>query len=121
MVTRESNFVLHLNHKSIVILPEPSPVLDELSLLVCLQKPEESGTLAKEYPHAGKTHWKSPRLMVFQSDFFSQGQVTGRGRVERLSHKSGVESVNIPRASRCQAWEGPRSVKYSSCCQHISK
>lgn len=25
-ITRESNFVLHLNHKSMVIFPEPSPV-----------------------------------------------------------------------------------------------
>lgn len=59
MVTKESSFVLHLNHKIIVIFPELSPVLDELSLLVCLQKPEESGALTNEYPQASDIHWKS--------------------------------------------------------------
>lgn len=65
MVTRESNFVLHLNHKSMVIHPEPAAVLDELSLLGVFAEAEESGALTKEYPQAGETHWKSPKLMVF--------------------------------------------------------
>lgn len=48
-----------------VIHPEPAAVLDELSLLGVFAEAEESGALTKEYPQAGETHWKSPKLMVF--------------------------------------------------------
>lgn len=65
IITRGSNFILHLDHKSMVIFPEPSPVWDELSLLVCLQKSEGPGALAKEYHRQTRgTHWKSPQLVV---------------------------------------------------------